>query len=128
MYELLDIDSVREKEKERFTEIKLVESKESGAGEEAEYQEEESLSLLTVEEGRVELAALREKIQQEMPTREGYWNFLCDVAIEALLKKKPISRQELLIKIPLKLRDQLDSHQFNRYHEQVIEILKRVVD
>jgi very-short-patch-repair endonuclease len=124
-----------EKEKERFKEIKLAENKGNDADEEAEEEEEkeekkeeEALSLLTVEEGRVKLAALREKIQQEMPAKEGFWNFLCDVAIEVLLEKKPVSKQELLVKIPYKLRDQLDPSQFARYHEQVVEILKNVVD
>jgi very-short-patch-repair endonuclease len=79
--------------------------------------------VLTREEMRAALIALREKIDSEYPDVDPLRNVLRQSMLEELLRKRPTDADEWRAKIPLDLRQGTDGEQFKRYSEDIFEIL-----
>ncbi len=82
-----------------------------------------SRRVLTREETRAALIALREKIDVECPDTDPSRGLLRQTLLEELLRKRPLDADEWRAKIPLDLRQATDGEQFKRYGEDVFEIM-----
>jgi very-short-patch-repair endonuclease len=82
-----------------------------------------SRRVLTKEETRAALIALREKIDIECPDTDPSRGLLRQTVLEELLRRRPADADEWRAKIPLDLRQATDGEQFKRYGEDVFEIL-----
>jgi hypothetical protein len=82
-----------------------------------------SKRVLTREEMREALIALREKIERECPNADPARALLRQNMLDEFLRKRPADADEWRAKIPLDLRQATDGEQFKRYGEEVFEIL-----
>ncbi len=83
----------------------------------------QSQRVLTREETRAALIALREKIDDECPDTDPASGLLRQSMLEELLRKRPTDAGEWRAKIPLDLRQATDGEQFKRYGDDVFDIL-----
>lgn len=86
-----------------------------------------SKRILTREEMREALIALREKIERECPNADPARALLRQNMLDELLRKRPSDADEWRAKIPLDLRQATDGEQFKRYGEEVYDILTGAV-
>ena len=111
------------------TDEKLSPSYVSDRGSEESYDHAESgkdetdndLSL------REQLLALRDQIDQEFPDVPLDNRLLNDKIIDALIRHKPLDREEFAETLPQALRLQIDSRQATRYLAKVFELIKEYV-
>jgi hypothetical protein len=80
-------------------------------------------TILTREEIREALIALREKIERECPNADPARGLLRQGMLDELIRKRPISADEWRTKIPLDLRQATDGEQFKRFGDEVFDIL-----
>lgn len=111
------------------TDEKLSPSYVSDCGSEESYDHAESgkdetdndLSL------REQLLALRDQIDQEFPDVPLDNRLLNDKIIDALIRHKPLDREEFAETLPQALRLQIDSRQATRHLAKVFELIKEYV-
>jgi very-short-patch-repair endonuclease len=82
-------------------------------------------TILTREEMREALIALREKIERECPNADPARGLLRQNMLDELVRRRPTNADEWRERIPLDLRQTTDGEQFKRFGEDVFDILTR---
>lgn len=87
---------------------------------------EDETPRMSDEEAQGQLVALRDRVRESTPPVEANLEFLRDEMIQALLRHRPITREEFLGRVPFDLRIDTDPGQMNAALEEALDVLRRL--